>query len=124
VVVGVEKRRFLRLDVLLEIVHSHEKLSSTATLSLTKNISRGGVCIVDFAQLGKFKVSEFTSLNIFFPYDKLPVKAKGKIVWIKEHEVGVDAKGRLELGIEFIDIGEADKERIEAYIKERLGNRK
>jgi len=117
----MDKRKFIRLEILLEVVHRREVHSSVATLTLTKNISQGGVCFVDCREIDNFSVMDLMNLNIFFPFDSIPVKIKGKVSWIKNYDkIDEDGRNRFDMGVEFLEVRDEDKQRIEQYIKGKL----
>ncbi len=119
-----DKRKFVRLETLLEVVHRKDSHPSAAILTLTNNISQGGVCFINYDEINNFNVADLISLSLFFPFDADPVKTKGKVSWIKNHaKISQDDKDKYEMGIEFIEIQEIDKKKIEQYIKEKLNSK-
>ena len=59
-------------------------------------------------------MADLIILSIFLPYDAIPINTKGKVAWIKKH----DAKdrtgmGKFDMGIEFLEIKDDDKNKIE-----------
>ncbi len=108
-----EGRRFVRLNALVDVVY--KKLSFLEEeLSLTKNISKGGICLIAYEEL---KESDILDLEIYLPEDKIPINATGRVVWVKEFIIGSPIKGkRFDAGIEFMEIKEEDLNRIDRYV--------
>lgn len=109
-----EKRRFVRLNVLTDIVYTKRQAPEKEKLSLAKNISMGGICLIVYEELKK---SDMLDLKIFLPEDKTPISAAGRVDWVKEFLIGDAYKGRrFDVGIEFIEISEENKNKINKYV--------
>ncbi len=109
-----ERRKFVRLNLLVDIIyHRHQELKKEK-ISLIKNISTGGICLIVYEELNE---SEVLDLEIYPPEDTVPIKAVGRVVWVKEFIIGDPAKGRrFDVGIEFIKIDENDINRVNKYV--------
>lgn len=107
-----DKRHFSRLDVQVKVEYQILDSAQDKMKSFTKNVSQGGICLFLNSFLDK---GTLLDLKLFLPDKKEPIHAAGKIVWIEKFEIG-DSKEELEAGIEFIDIADDDRHRIDKYI--------
>ena len=109
-----ERRRYVRLNVLVDIAYGRCESLKKGQLTLAKNIGRGGICLIVYEE---FKESDLLDLKIYLPESKTPISAVGRVVWVKEFIIGDISTGkRFDLGIEFLEIDEEDAKRIEKYI--------
>ena len=114
----VEKRQFVRLNLLADITYTRRVISPNEKLSLTRNISKGGICLIAYEKLNE---NELLDLNIFIPEQEKPIAATGKIAWIKEFIIGDPEKGkRYDVGIEFIKINNGELVKIDKYVGSNL----
>lgn len=88
-------------------VTSEELISYSSTVDL----SRGGIFISTPEPL---KRGSEVSLSINLPEGE-SIEVKGLVRWLREDEV---ADGKTGMGIEFIDISEKDKKKIDDMIKQ------
>ncbi len=113
-----EKRKFARLNALVDVVYTKYPTAAKEELSLTKNISKGGICLIVYEDL---KESDVLNLKIFLPGDKIAINAMGRVVWVKEFTIGDIPEGkRSDVGIEFIKISEDDLSRVNKYVFSHL----
>lgn len=112
---GPERRKSVRIDAALKTKYSVDKNpNQSKNDTLSKNISLGGMLL----QLcEKLYPSTLLLLDIFLPDDKIPVIAKGEVVWVKELP-DLDESGRrtFDAGIKFTSINPKDKERLDKQI--------
>lgn len=109
-----EKRKFVRLNTLVDVTYSKKPPSATKKISISKNISKGGICLVVYEEL---KESQILDLKIYLPEDKAPVSGVGRVAWVKEFIIGDSSTGkRFDVGIEFIKMSEEDKNKINKYV--------
>ena len=109
-----EKRQFMRLNILTDVEYTKKIPSEGSTLSLSKNIGEGGICLIVYEDL---QVADLLDLKIYLPEDSAPIRATGKVAWLKEFVVGEPSKGkRFDAGIEFISINQEDRNRIERCV--------
>lgn len=109
-----ERREFPRLNILTDVIYTKLAVQDKEKLSLTKNISQSGICIIIYEQL---KDSDILDLRIYLPDDKTPIEAVGRVVWIKGFIIGDISKGkRYDAGVEFIKISAKDKDKISKYV--------
>jgi len=110
----LERRKFPRLFALVDVFYEKEPPQEKEKLTLTKNISKGGICLIAYEELKK---DEILNLKIYLPDEELPVVAKGRVAWAKEFIIGDYLTGRrFDVGIEFIEINDSDLEKINRYI--------
>jgi c-di-GMP-binding flagellar brake protein YcgR len=110
-----EKRRFPRLAVNAEVEYAELTSEPVRTVtSASKNIGAGGVCIIAFKS-----ILPGTALSLKFPIAQLReiVLAQARVVWCSPMRLsGVAAEDVFEVGLEFIEISEKDREKINRYV--------
>ena len=110
---GRERREFPRLKSAFVDYALIGKVSSKEISSLTENVSAKGICIFVPKEM---KIDTLLSLKIYLPDGKGAVNAKGKVVWVKESAfLSVEGRKHFDLGIEFVEIDNNDRERICDY---------
>ncbi len=110
---GAERRKFPRLSLSADVKYSLIKLNSSQEAVSTKNISAVGICIVVYEDL---RIGSILTLNIYLPDSDAPLSAKGRVIWKSEFKVGFGSKPRFDVGVEFLELDEKDKERIFQYV--------
>ncbi len=111
-----ERRRFVRLNFLVDVVYHKRPSTEKEKLSLSKNISGGGICLIVYEELKK---SQLLDLEIYLPKEEMPIKALGKTAWVNEFVIGDASKGvRYDVGIEFIKINKEDLDKVNKYVFE------
>ena len=104
-----EKRKFPRLNSSLLL---HYRVCDRADLpqdiSLTKDVSEGGLC---FSSPEDFAPETILELEIRLPTRDTPLKALGKVVWSRQIE-----PSKYDLGISFVKIEEEDRKRLFSYL--------
>jgi len=104
-----DRRKFKRFDVFVSVKCGTTKgQAKDMTLSLSKDISRDGLCINSNHSFGN---GSAVDLEINLPDDPRPVRSAGKVVWskISGQEEGID------YGIQFVTIDPIDKFRVLDY---------
>jgi len=113
-----EKRRFARLNILTDITYTRSSISDKEKLSLTRNISEGGICFIAYEKLDQ---DEVLDVNIFIPDHKNPVAATGKVAWVSEFVIGDPSKGvRYDVGFEFLKIADNDRKELDKCVVNNL----
>ncbi len=113
-----ERRKFIRLNLSADITYTKVADSSNRESSITRNISLGGLCIISYERLG---VGDILKLAISFPDSGKTISAQAKVSWIKEFIIGDPTSGkRYDVGAEFINIDQKDREDINKYIFSHL----
>jgi len=111
-----ERRKFVRLNFLVDVVYHKHVPERKEKLSLTRNIGGGGICLIAYEKLEK---SQVLDLNIYLAESKTPIKALGRVSWVNEFIVGDPTKGiRYDVGIEFVEIKEEDLAQVNKYVFE------
>lgn len=113
-----EKRIYSRLDAKINISYSIfksqeellKRFPNSEQLSLTKNISAGGLL---FAAFDPFPIGSFIELSIELPDEEKPVECLAKVVRIEEKE---ENKG-YNVAACFLDITSAQRARIDKYVE-------
>ena len=108
-----ERRRFPRLGVAVDIQYKILPDSIAYETGATSNISAGGICLILYDALPAGSILE---LNIYLPDEQPIIKAKGKIVWVRPFNVARDQKERFDAGIEFLDLSETNRKRVDNYV--------
>ena len=112
-----EKRQFVRLNVLTDVTYAKVASPQDEGLSISKNISMGGICLIVYEKLN---VGDVVLLNIVLPDNLASIPSHGRVVWIREFIIGDPVKGkRYDSGIEFLDISEENRNRINKYVFRR-----
>ncbi|MFH1577885.1 MAG: PilZ domain-containing protein [Candidatus Omnitrophota bacterium] len=101
---GINKRQFPRVDYPCKVAILKDKPFSAHT----ENIGTGGICVVMKEELAKFS-SVGLVLDLNDKRDAL--ECNGSVVWAVPRDKAFD------IGIEFSDIKEADRLRIENILK-------
>ncbi len=110
--IGPERRRYPRLKA---AVIEYYLLNGTATEepSFTRDIGAGGISIIINEEVA---VETLLGLKIFLPNQNYPVKAKGRVAWVTESSLKLPNTKHYDVGIEFIEINELDKQKISQYV--------
>ena len=105
-----ERRQYIRIDKSTAV--SYRVLEQfLGSGSRSKNISEGGICLPLHQRFGVGVVLE---LKIHLAELSQPILAIGKVVWLEEKKEDVNFP--FELGIQFIKISPADKNKIITHI--------
>lgn len=110
-----DRRRFVRLNALVDVAYNKHpsKPGEEPSLRLSKNISKGGICLIVYEE---FKKDDLLDLKICFTGAKTPIKAVARVVWVSEFTIGDNIGKRYDVGIEFIKISDSDREKIDQYV--------
>ena len=107
---GIDRRRFPRADYACKIVVLRTDLRQTFSTH-TENIGTGGICVVLAKELPKFCPVE---ILLYLKDGGGSVECNGRIVWAIQTDKVFDT------GIEFLDLTETDRLRIERVVEECL----
>ena len=111
-----ELRAFPRLSLSCEIEYKLTnpvaENSPETIKSNTKDISSGGICLITYAPLQPGDIME---LDFKLKGKEFTIKAKGKVIWTQEFEIG-NQKG-YDNGIEFVEISREARTEIEQYVQ-------
>jgi len=109
-----ERRKFPRLNLAVDIEYSVlRKEPSSKAEGQSKNLSSGGICLIVYEEV---KIGDSLALVINLPEGERPIQAKGMVKWIGEFILSADKKNSWDVGVEFIGINEADREKLSRYV--------
>jgi c-di-GMP-binding flagellar brake protein YcgR len=109
-----ERRKFPRFNFLVDVSFKKKAAFKKEKLSITKNISGVGVCLISYEEL---KVDDNLELKVFMPETKKPMKVMGRVAWVREFVIGDPQQGkRYDVGVEFLGLSEEDKEKINQHL--------
>lgn len=116
-----ERRKFMRLSEVWPVQYKILGQESEKERSRTTNVS---VCGARFYTNAILEPGTILEVELLIPADSLPVYSRGrvvwqgKVVWCKES----DDKERwpLEVGVEFTDMDDYDRQRLYGYVNQRL----
>jgi len=112
--VNVERRRFPRLDTSVDIEYGiFKKESLQEGKAVTKNISAGGICLIVYE---KIEIGTILDIRSNLKDINYIIKARGKIVWSSNFTVMPGNIARYDLGIEFVEIKEDDRQKLSQYV--------
>ena len=109
------RRKFLRLNADVEVSWKKANRPATGlsgTVNNTRNISAGGICLCVYEEIQE---SETLELQIKLPTGKI-IETKGLAVWINEYEIIGEDRSSYDVGIEFLDISDTDREEINKFV--------
>jgi Tfp pilus assembly protein PilZ len=78
-----------------------------------KNISAAGICIVVDEDL---EIGAILSLRVYLPDNDAPIYTKGRVIWKSEFKIGYGSKPSYDIGVEFLEIDDEDKDKIFQYV--------
>ena len=100
----IERRRYVRLNISLEVSYMIQGEDDAAHKSITKNVSANGARFVIQKDLPKGTVLD---LEVKLPIQSDPIPIRAKVVWSKQE--AEQEKSSYDAGFEFIQIPERDK---------------
>lgn len=114
---GMDKRRFPRANYPCRIIvikkGAAEKISTH-----TENIGVGGVCVILNHELDRFSDVE---LILILDDKQPPIDCDARIVWTVKRSAGTpQAVQQVDTGIEFVNLKEKDRLRIEKVVRKCL----
>jgi len=111
---SVERRQFPRLVASANVEYTlvKEKLLPE-NKSILKNISSGGICLIVYE---KVAIGSHLSLKIYLSDINREITATGKVIWSSPFSISSDNRQRYDLGIEFVEIDESDRQQLSQHI--------
>ena len=110
----IEKRKYPRLNTSVDINYNVTgKVPRQQQKSVTKNISAGGICLIVYEDI---EVGAILNLKFNLGGTEDIIEAKGVVVWRSSFSILQDKRMRYDVGIEFIDIPENDRQKISEYV--------
>ncbi len=113
-----EKRKFIRLELPIEVKYRISIDPVVENKSLSKDISAGGLRMILKEKLPPGLLLE---IKINIPDDERLISTSGEIVW--QDEIVIDREVKYETGIRFVNISTEDREKISRYIRKELNQR-
>jgi hypothetical protein len=107
---GIDRRRFPRADYPCKVVALRQD-SKEQFFTHTENIGVGGICVILDRCLPKFCL---VTVLVYLQDGRPPLYSSGRIVWM------VERQGQFDTGVEFLDLAEAEKARLEGIVEECL----
>lgn len=111
---GFDKRKFPRVNLHCEIsiLPPSEK---EPLVTKTENLGTGGVCVILNESLDRF-----TPCQIRLELQKgiSMIECAGKVMWIVPTQEFKQKDKRFDIGIEFVNISSADRDRIRAFLQD------
>lgn len=106
-----ERRKYVRLNVCLDVSYTIEGREGSYYKSITRNISPNGARFAVIEQLPKGTV---LCINIKIPTRTEPIPVKARIVWSKKEDI--KQKDMYDTGLEFIQISDEGKRDFLQYL--------
>lgn len=106
-----ERRRYVRLNIPLQVGYIIQGKKGTRGNSITKNISPNGARFVIEKELPKGTIVD---IDIKIPAKPEPIPIKAKVVWSKKE--AVQGKDIYDAGFEFVQIPEESKQVFFQYL--------
>jgi len=114
---GMNRRKFPRANYPCLLIIRRDHVAPEALLTHTENIGVGGVGVIIKRELNLFASVE---LELDLLDMQTHIKCEGKIVWVVRRKESSEVKPLFyDIGIEFSNISEKDRKRIE-FIVNRL----
>ena len=109
-----ERRRFVRLDVYLDVSYSVLP-DSQPRYSVTKDVGAGGFCLVTDEPL---KPGTRLQVSLKLPERGTPVVCVGEVAWSEAYEIVTKTGSRrsVETGVRFIEIAAEDREVVMRHV--------
>lgn len=113
-----EKRKFVRLQWPVVVKYKALQEPRTGDQIVGKDISEGGACFIAYERL---PVGTILDIQLEFPFDSMPIFAKGEVAWIKK--LSEEHAATFEVGISFNEVNPQDKKRLKMYIDNEIKRR-
>ena len=111
-----ERRKFARLNINVEInytIITHPPHKQFIVPTKLRNLGAGGICLISREEL---RAGELLKLEIRPPENLPIIHAVGRVVWVKPFSLAEEKGKRFDMGVEFIDISQEDRQRINKYV--------
>lgn len=113
-----EKRKFPRINTIGMMVN-WRKVETFDNLHNTKDISGGGICLL-IERKESVDIGDTLQLEFNLPSGET-IHSKGRAVWLDKFAIGdINNNMHYEVGIEFLDISDKDREAIKRYVFSHL----
>ncbi|MCM8826074.1 MAG: PilZ domain-containing protein [Candidatus Omnitrophica bacterium] len=111
---GEERRKYKREGYFSPIKCFIDEEGSLVETAISYNISEGGIGII---VKNDKPIGKILSLILYLPNLNYPLQLKGKVINSIGFPSNTQEKIEFELGIEFIDINQEEKDKIREYLK-------
>jgi len=109
-----ERRAYVRVATKVNITYSKSNSSEKERLSFSKDISKGGVCLILSEEL---KESDVLDLKINLPKENAPINVTGIVVWIHKFMFEETPKeSGFYAGIKFTKVNEGAEKKFDEFI--------
>ncbi len=112
---GFNKRKFPRLHLSCEVV-IHPQGKARAFKTTTENVGMGGVSVMLEEALERF---DRCKISLELKDGEPPVQCLGRSVWVIPSGQVRSVKKNFDTGIEFLDIDELSRQRLQAFLTQR-----
>jgi uncharacterized protein (TIGR02266 family) len=109
--ISKESRASKRMELKTEI---HMASASNFYTGFTGNVSEGGLFVATYNLV---PLGTRVSLEFSLPDDGPAITAVGEVRWTSDPTP--DGDGHVGLGLQFVDLAEADRQRIERFVRQR-----
>lgn len=114
---GFNKRQFPRIHVGCEVV-IHPSGKRKAFRTKTENVGMGGICVLLNERIERF---DRCNLGLDLADGEPPIQFSGRSVWIIPCRDVKSSKMSFDTGIEFLEVDEQNRKRLEAFLCNRSG---
>lgn len=112
---GLNRRRFPRVNYPCQVIVRNESAERDVILAHTENIGIGGIGAILKKSIAMFSPVE-VEIDLLDFEDH--IKCHGKVVWSVRRKSSEENKPLFyDIGIEFVDISDRDRERMEAAVQ-------
>ena len=117
---GMNRRKFPRANYKCTIRVKTKDEKSRNIEAYTENVGQGGISVVLNENMELFKD---VGLEVVLQNDSAPIRCDGTIVWVVKKSEPRDKKAVMyDIGIEFLNLKEADRKRIEKVVEKILSS--
>ncbi len=117
---GIDKRRFPRANYKC-IITIRRVVNSQKLYTHTENVGVGGICVFLEEDL---KLFEEVGLALMLEDSTQPIECMGRVVWQVPRRDLKQKRQIFDIGIEFIDLSDKDKQRVEMLVEEILSKQR
>ena len=112
--IDIERRKFPRLNTSTDVEYIViGKTLAGEKKTVTKNISAGGICLIVYE---KIETATVLDLRIYLRDINATIEARGQVKWSSYFTMAPDSRPRYDIGIEFIEIKEPDRQQLSKYV--------
>lgn len=112
---GFNKRKFPRLHLTCEVV-IYPQGKSKSYQATTENVGMGGVCVMLDEPMQRF---DRCKVSLELKDGEPPVQCSGRSVWVVPSGQVHSSKKNYDTGIEFLDIDDFSRQRLQSFLTRR-----